>query len=259
VPAETAFDDRRSAWAEYTGTPWARIRYAVVRRTLGSSLVTLPGPLRVLDVGGGDGLDSLPLAEDGHDVTVLDPSEEMLAAAAGRASAAGVSLRPVRGGIDDLPALDGSGGFDVVLCHFLVQYRDDLAGDVARLVAAAGPGGLVSVIAPNPASAVLSRLVRHGPAEARAELTRDTSRSVTFDREVRKVPFEAVEAALAASGCAVVGRFGGRIANDLLVDDARKHDPDHYAEIERLELSLCDREPFWRIGAFWQLFARTPA
>lgn len=251
VSPTEVFDDHQRSWTEYTSSPWARIRYAVVRKTLGASLTGLgDGPLRILDVGGGDALDSLPLASAGHDVTVLDPSAQMLSAARDRASASGVGLRLVEGGIEDLP---GAGAFDLVLCHFVLQYRDDLTGDLARLVAATRPGGLVSVIAPNPASMVVTRLLRQGPDEAIAELGRDTVRTVTFDCEVRKVPFAAVESHLRSLGCTVVGRYGGRIANDLVTDDARKHDPEFYADLERLELALCDQEPFWRTGAFWQL------
>ncbi|MBA2465424.1 MAG: class I SAM-dependent methyltransferase [Nocardioidaceae bacterium] len=98
-----------------------------------------PGPRRVLDVGGGDGLDSLALAEDGHDVTVLDPSEPMLAAAAAEASSRGVPVRTVHGGLEDL---HGLGQYDVVLCHFVLQYRPHDAADFATLAAAVRPGGL---------------------------------------------------------------------------------------------------------------------
>ncbi|WP_191907821.1 class I SAM-dependent methyltransferase [Nocardioides cynanchi] len=256
MSSAAAFDENQRAWADYTATPWARIRYAVVRKTLAATLAGLgPGPARILDVGGGDALDSLPLAASGHDVTVLDPSQQMLSSARDRAAAAGVRVRLLEGGIELLPELEP---FDVVLCHFVLQYRDDLAEDLARLVAVTRPGGVLSVIAPNPASAVVTRLLRDGPAAALAELGRDTVHTVTFDRDVRKLSFAAVEEQLSSLGCPVVGRYGGRIANDLLTDDDQKLDPAFYADLERLELALCDQEPFWRTGAFWQLVARTP-
>lgn len=251
------FDEHLADWRAYTATPWARIRYAVVRRTLTDSLASLgPGPFRVLDVGGGDGLDALPLAAAGHQVTLLDPSEQMLELARQRAAAEGAGLITVVGGLDDLASLSAT-PFDLVLCHFVLQYREvDLVADLARLVAATRPGGLLSLIAPNPASAVLTRLLRDSPAAALAELDRDTAHTVTFDHEVRKLSVNEVEALLSRAGCRIAGRFGGRIANDLVVDDARKDDPSYFADLEALELALCDQEPFWRIGAFWQLVAR---
>jgi S-adenosylmethionine-dependent methyltransferase len=250
------FDEHVRAWQEYVETPWSRIRYAVVRHTLERSLAALgAAPLRVLDVGGGDGGDALPLAQAGHEVTILDPSREMLDLAAQRARAAGVTVRTVEGGLDDLGSL---GRFDVVLCHFVLQYRPGDPADLAALVGAVRPGGLLSVIVVNPAGQVLGRLVREGPAEALAELERDTGFTVTFDQEVRKVTAEETQAELERLGCRVVGRYGGRIANDLIADNAAKSDPDFYADLERLELALCDREPFLQVGLFWQLVVACP-
>ena len=41
--------------------------------------------------------------------------------------------------------------------------------------------------------------------------------------------------------------------NDLLVDNTAKHDPAFFEELLALEVELCDREPFNRIGFAWQL------
>src|SRR3712207_8582015 len=49
--------------------------------------------LRVLDVGGGSGTLAVPLAEAGHDVTVVDPSADALATLRRRAETAGVGER----------------------------------------------------------------------------------------------------------------------------------------------------------------------
>jgi S-adenosylmethionine-dependent methyltransferase len=247
-------DERLAAWQDYTATPWGRIRYAVVAHALAREIDRLGGGhLRILDVGGGDGLDVLPLAQAGHDVTVVDPSEAMLAAARASASRRGVAIDARVGSIDDLTGL---GEFDLVLCHFLLQCRAPGTADLAALLGTVRRGGLVSIVAPNPASRVLSALVRTGPADALASLDAESERSVTFDTEVRKLDPEVIAAELAALGASVVARYGGRIANDLITDEDAKHDPAFYADLERLELALCDREPFLRIGMFWQLVAQ---
>jgi SAM-dependent methyltransferase len=53
-----------------------RVRTYVMHRQLLDHLPPPPGP--VLDVGGGAGHQSFPLARAGYDVTLLDPSEAML-------------------------------------------------------------------------------------------------------------------------------------------------------------------------------------
>jgi len=161
----------------------------------------------------------------------------------------------VSGGLDDLA---GHTGYDLVLCHFVLPYRPADAADLDLLVDAVAPGGLLSLIGHNAAGRALFTLVRQGPAAAYDELDRTTRRTVDFGHDQRVVDPDETADRLTAAGLELVGRYGGRIANDLLTDDDAKLDPDYFADLERLELALCDREPFCRIGAFWQLVARKP-
>jgi len=256
MAATNVFDEHLGQWQEWCATPWGRLRFAVVRETLGRHLGELgPGPLRVLDVGGGDARDSLPLAEAGHEVTVVDPSAGMLREAARRAAQAAVPLRTVEAGLDDLAELGG--GYDLVLCHFVLHYRPAGELDVARLAASLRPGGLLSVIAPNPPGVVLQKLVRGGPAAGFEELVSENWHTVTFAEDGRKYTREECATEMSVAGLVDVGWYGGRCANDLLVDDDAKQQPDFYTALERLELAMCDREPFKRIGIFWQQLGRS--
>jgi S-adenosylmethionine-dependent methyltransferase len=254
------FDQHLAQWRSWAETPWGRLRFAVVRETLRRQVKDLgDAPLRVLDVGGGDGRDSIPLAEDGHLVTIVDPSGAMLAGADDAARRAGVEARTnlVHGSITDLTTVDG-GAYDLVLCHFVLQYRPAGLDDLRALAASLGEQGRLSVVAPNPAGATLRRLVQDGPRGALEELERAVQRTVTFDQEVRKITDTAMCADLAQVGLEVVSQYGGRCANDLVVDDALEHDAEFYEDLLRLELALCDREPYNRIGQFWQIVARRP-
>ncbi len=247
------FETHRERWREYTASPWGRIRYALVERTLtGLGDHLGEGPWRVLDVGGGDGLDAAGLLARGHEATVVDPAPALLA----DAGAAGCVA--VRGGLDDLSNVAGHGGFDLVLCHFVLQYRAEGTADLGALVAATRPGGLVSVVAPNPDGMVLGTLAREGPEAALRVLAAPRARTVTFDTDVRKVRADDVRIDLEGLGCVPVRQAGGRVVNDLVADNARKHDPAWFARLLELEFALHDREPFRRIGQYWHLVVRVP-
>ncbi len=246
------FSDKLTAWRTYTESPWGRIRYQVARETLRRETATLGPRLRILDVGGGDGMDAVPLAVGGHDVTILDQSSAWLTEAERRAAAADTRIRTVVGDLDDPPPL---GEFDMVLCHFVLHYRPADVDDVATLAGFLRSGGLVSVMLPNPAAGVLRQLIVGGPQAALAELDSDTSHTVTFDHAVRKIPAEDLEATLEGAGLPVVRRYALRIANDLLASNELKYDSDYFEDLLRLELALCDQEPFVRIGGMYQLIS----
>ncbi|MGL5860198.1 MAG: methyltransferase domain-containing protein, partial [Phycicoccus sp.] len=68
--------------------------------------------LRVLDLGGGTGGTAVPLAAAGHDVTVVDPSPDALAALRRRAGESGVTsrVRALQGDTDTVGRLRSPGG-----------------------------------------------------------------------------------------------------------------------------------------------------
>ena len=262
-----------ASWAAWQATPWGRLRYRVVAETLGRAvralLVDGHGPrLHVLDAGGGDASDSVPLALAGHDVTVVDPSATLLARARERAAAAGTTIATVEGAIEDLEDLEdladgrdvgGRGRFDLVLCHHVVQYLPGSEAAVAALAPLLRPGGRLSLMSVNPAGRVLATAVRLGDLTgALTQLDAPTMRAATFQTAVRAVEPEEGERSLASAGLAVEHAYGVLVLTTLLADDGRKDDPAVYSRLEALELALCDREPYHRTAAMWQRVARRP-
>ena len=132
-------------------------------------------PLRVLDVGGGSGMFAVPLARLGHDVTVVDPSADALATLRRRADTAGVGdrVRGIQGDGDLLHQVlpsAGTEGYDLALCHYVLEVVDDPAVTLREIAGALRPGGQVSLATANRAGAVLGRAVAGHPVEALALL-----------------------------------------------------------------------------------------
>jgi S-adenosylmethionine-dependent methyltransferase len=137
-------------------------------------LVTAGTPLSVLDVGGGSGMFAVPLAQLGHQVTVVDPSADALATLHRRAATVGAGdrVRGVQGDGDRmLTALPTGDLFDLVLCHFVLEVVDDPASTLRQIAGVLRPGGQLSTATANRAGAVLARAVGGHPVEARALLT----------------------------------------------------------------------------------------
>jgi S-adenosylmethionine-dependent methyltransferase len=110
-------------------------------------------PARVLDVGGGAGHQSFPLAEVGYDVTLLDPSRAMLDKARERLRR--VSATPSRRvtliQADGEHAVDAVNGqrFAAVLCHGVLGYLQRPDALVEQLCGCSAPGGIVSIMTAN--------------------------------------------------------------------------------------------------------------
>src|SRR5690242_11030229 len=118
-----------------------------------------PPPAAVLDVGGGAGHQSFPLAQAGYDVTVLDPSAAMLDKAGQRLrrlpdeARRRVTLMQADGEHAD-EAVDGQ-RFAAVLCHGVLGYLDRPEPLLDQLCRCATAGGLVSIMAGNAKAAAV--------------------------------------------------------------------------------------------------------
>ncbi|MFI2736142.1 class I SAM-dependent methyltransferase [Streptomyces sp. NPDC018711] len=255
------FDTAMDTWQEWQEAPWGRLRYTLAEVNLMRHLDDGPGdaPLRILDLAGGDGGDAMRLAARGHHVTVVDLAPGMLAAAEARAAERGLSERVtcVRADVHALPADITAGGFDVVLCHNLLQYVDDVPGTLGTALAPLKEGGLFSVMAINRHSAPLNVAVRQlDPAAALDALNSDRLRTEMFDSELTLHTAEEIIPVLENLGCRDVRHYGIRSFCDYLTDDARKYDPTYYADLERLELATTARAPYTHTARLFQLTSR---
>jgi S-adenosylmethionine-dependent methyltransferase len=251
------FDTRLEEFQQWQASPWGRLRYTLVEANLVRHLD--PGPQRVLDVAGGNGLDAVRLAARGHEVTVLDPAGAMLREAKEHAEELDVAdrLHIVQAGAEDAPELFGPDEFDVVLCHNLLQYVEDRPSVLRAVMAPLRSGGVLSILAPNGDSDPLRTAIRDlNPRQAFGELDAEMSYVALLDAEVPVCTAAQTIGHLAELGVGLVTRYGVRCVTDYIVDDERKHDPAFFADLERLEIAMSDRMPYLLTARFFHLIAR---
>jgi S-adenosylmethionine-dependent methyltransferase len=128
-----------------------RVRTYVMHQQL---LEHLPeAPAAVLDVGGGAGHQSFPLAQAGYEVTLLDPSQAMLDKARERLQRLPEEVRRrvtflQAEGESAVEAVDNR-RFDAVLCHGVLGYLEDPEPMVNQLCQCVAANGVVSIMSGN--------------------------------------------------------------------------------------------------------------
>jgi S-adenosylmethionine-dependent methyltransferase len=234
------------------------VRSAAVWAAL-DRLVGTGTPLRVLDVGGGSGMFAVPLARLGHDVTVVDPSADALATLRRRADTAGVGER-VRGVQGDgdllhevLPATTDGGGFDLALCHWVLEVVDDPAVTLSEIARALRPGGQVSLAATNRAGAVLARAVSGHPVEALA-LHEDRDPATHRGRPGRRFTPADLLALVEGAGLRGSTWRGVSVVADLL--DANSGAATD--AVRALELALAETSPYRDVATGLHVLAARP-
>jgi 2-polyprenyl-6-hydroxyphenyl methylase/3-demethylubiquinone-9 3-methyltransferase len=149
-PAEVArFDELAATWWDAEGPMWPLHRLNAVRVPFIVDAIArhLTGPrvagrrlagLTVLDVGCGAGLLAEAMAEQGAQVTGIDPSERNISIARSHAALRGIDIDYRVGSAD---VLEGR-SFDVVLNMEVVEHVERLPDFMAQCCSLTRPGGL---------------------------------------------------------------------------------------------------------------------
>jgi SAM-dependent methyltransferase len=210
--------------------------------------------LDVVDAGGGTGGFAVPLAALGHNVTVVDPSPDSLAAAQRRAAEMNVRISAVQGEAAGLDSVVGEETADLVICHSVLEYVDSPADALAAVTRVLRPGGTVSVLAAGAVAAVLHRALTGRFDEARA-LLEDTGAGQ--DGGVpRRFTLPGLVALIESVGLAPGAAHGAEIFGGLVPSALVDADPGAAESLRALEAAAATHPALRDIAAKLHLLGR---
>ncbi len=257
------FDEGRNTWLARLGNLRNVVRQELVARQLRDALAELlpAGPLTVLDVGCGQGTQSLILARAGHHVTGIDTSPEMLAAFVDALAAEEAAVRErvvlVESDVRSLPADGSFTTYDVVLCHGVLMYLDDPEPALTALCAATGDGGLLSLVARNREAMAMRHGLRRQWARA-LEAFGATDYVNELGVAARADSIDDLTRRMAEYGLAVARWHGVRVLTDTVPLEELLPPPDELALLLDVEERAGRTDPYRRVAPLVHLLATRP-
>lgn len=253
-----SFSAGEDQWRAALGTLRQVVRQELVARQLASHLADFP-PRRVLDVGCGQGTQSLLLARRGHLITGLDSSPQLIddfrVSLARESPDVAGRVRLLHGDAEAIPDLFRRSTFDVVLCHGVLMYLADPTPLLDALAGVVAPGGMVSL------------LVRNGDALAmRPGLLGDwDSARHAFDGDAylnrigvsaRADRLHDLTAALSQRQLAICQWYGVRVFTDAAPTDAPLPEDAALDAILECEERAGRTDPYRHVAALLHLIAK---
>lgn len=219
-------------------------------------------PATVLDVGGGAGHQSFPLARLGYDVTLLDPSPAMLEKARQRlerlpADAQGRVTLLHADGETAHDAVDGR-EFAAVLCHGVLSYLDDPQPLVDQLCRCVAPGGIVSIMTSNAKAMAVRPAMEQRWGDALAAFDARTEIGV-LGVPGRSDTVEELGELLSERGVDPVRWYGVWLFVDWLEfggTELNADDADQVAATAAAELEASRRDPYRQLSRVFHLVGR---
>jgi S-adenosylmethionine-dependent methyltransferase len=248
------FADLAAGYNSSGGTLRRVVRHELVDRGLSEHL---PGPpASIIDVGGGAGQQAIPLLRKGYEVTVLDPSREMLDEARRRLAAedqrARQLARLVEGTGERASEVLGGETFDAVLCHGVLMYLEDARPMILALSTLARTGGIVSVLTKNAAALAARPALEGRYRDALSMLGADRDRG-RLGVLTRGDTVEGLSAGFAEAGLTVEKWYGVRVFSDHFGDSTPGED---LPEILELEWEAGKRHPYRSVGRLIHVVGR---
>ena len=253
-----SFEAGLSKWKTDQAQPWNQFGYELVEHNLKKHIPVDSPPLRILDAGGGNGLDSLGLARMNHQIDIVDISQQMLNDARANAALAGVTDRLSTHAIDIL-GIDNKFAqheFDVVLCHNVIQFVDDVDPMLQVLYRVLKPGGFLSLITTNQHSLPYqAAFLDEDLDKAYTMLDQTSQHNSIFDVNVNEYRPDQVIEWLEQMGLKLEKYYGIRCLYNYWGTNELKQDSAIYEKLKKLEMEFTERAPYNLLARQFQLIA----
>lgn len=256
-------------WLARLGNLRNVVRQELVTRQLTRHLPTPGRPLRILDVGAGQGTQALHLAAAGHAVTAVEPDARMRAAFSRGAAALPAQttsrITLLDGRLGDLARVASPAAYDVVLCHGVLMYLPGSGPAVSELAGFVAPGGVLSLVARNGDAMAWRPAARHDWAAAvtmldEIENARVEARDAHYRNEIgvdaRADTLAGLTAHCEAAGLVREAWYGIRVASDNVALDQAPPPSGELATLLDVEERLGRTDPYRALGTLVHVVAR---
>jgi S-adenosylmethionine-dependent methyltransferase len=239
------------------------VRTYVLHQQLLEHLPPPPAPL--LDVGGGAGHQSFPLAQAGYDVTLLDPSAAMLDKARERLARLPAQDRRrvtlVQADGEDADEAVAGRRFAGVLCHGVLGYLEQPEPLVSQLCRCAAAGGVVSIMTGNAKAAAVRPALERRWDDALAAFDARTEIGV-LGVPGRADTVEELSELIRSQGVEPLSWYGVWLFVDWLEFSGATLDPgdaEQVAATAAVELEASRRDPYRQLSRVFHLLGRKSA
>lgn len=253
-----AFETGLPKWKQDQQSMKAEVRYRLAHRYL-LEHIKPTADMRVLDAGGGNGIESLKLANLYSHVDLVDQSSAMLQDFHQLAEAAG-SHTPVN--THNLDVLDigkhfDPDSFDTVLCHNVIQYSDEWEAMLESVIKPLKVGGVFSLITRNQYSEPYRVNLDDYEAENLPDILHKTAgMSGVFESDLIFFTAPFLVEWLTSHGFEIEAVYGLLCLNRHPAYLQRVDDAITAQKLETLEFEMGKRDPYRNTAYYIQIIAR---
>ncbi|NOR45471.1 MAG: methyltransferase [Candidatus Delongbacteria bacterium] len=242
-------------WLNYQESTWAKLRYELTEYVLRKHIK--PANLKVLDIGGGNGKESLWLAKEGANVTIIDISQNMLNDAKKKYTENNVAnnLKTIKTDLSIGFSLDEK--FDLILIHNLFSYVNNVESILKQAYAYLKKGSFLSIMHVNRYSEIFPPLIFENDLDTAFDKVGKRTAKIDLyeDTEVYRFTADEMIQKLEKYNFGKIEKYGIISMCNLIQDNEIKSQKEYYEKLKKLEIRLMQEYPYYEIARFNQIVA----
>jgi S-adenosylmethionine-dependent methyltransferase len=210
---------------------------------------------RMLDIGCGFGLTSIRFSEQGHEVTGIDITPDMIDAAEQKAKKKQLDTTFTIGKVEDMERMFKKNDYDWLLCHNILGYVNEPKETIGKLAGLLKQDGYLSLISHNPAAKVMkAAIVEHNFRKAKEEIGQEREYNTLIGAYVNQYPADTYLDWMNGADLKLAGHYGIRCVYDYITKQGNQ--PEEYQDMLSLELELGSLSPYRDIAFFTHLIVQ---
>lgn len=239
-------------------TTSGRLFYSIAWEQIAEHL-TDKKALDILDIGCGFGLTSIWFSEQGHRVTGIDITPDMIQAAKQMAAEKQQTITFMQGKIENVEELLKGKTYDWIICHNVLGYLNQPEKALEKLRSLLNPQGYISVITHNPAAKVLKKaIVETDFIHAKEMINNEKEYNTLIGAYVYQYSFATFLSWYEQIGLELLQHYGVRCVFDYLQNEKQNEKEIDFQHFLDLELNLGRSNPYREIAFFYHFILHKP-
>lgn len=251
------FDDKAISWSLNKERPWARMRYEMTNHFIVNYIES--NPLKILNVGCGDGIESLLLDSLNGEHVLTDYSEGMLAQAEKLLKERGFrsKVQFIHSDVNNLNS-NVHEKFDLILFHNVLEYVEDPKQAIHQVYSLLNDGGILSVRHLNRYTNICVAASHKNDLNLVEEYLHSGAYNSSFDAKIQTYTGEEMEAFLNHFNFESVHRYGIMSLNSFIFDQKIKEEETFYNKHKALEIEMATMFPYFHMARFGLFLCKKP-
>jgi S-adenosylmethionine-dependent methyltransferase len=249
------FDAAASSWIKKKDFPWAKMRYEITHHFLLENLSAKPK--RILNVGCGDGIESLLLDDLNAEHFLVDYSEEMINQTTKFLSNSGFKskYKTIVSNVYELKSKIKE-RFDLILFHNVLEYIDDPRKAICNLTSMLSENGLISIRHLNRYTNIVGPALFENNLYKVKKYLMNPEMDSSFNIPIMTYTGEEIEKIISQSKLICIQRYGLLSLNNFIGNNEIKYDDEFYNKQKELEIYMADKFPYYHFARFGLFYCR---